>query len=60
MTQDKLFGSLHILLCFYNNKIENLGDSMLNPVIVFFIFMSHILLIMLFSFIVLSVSVVLT
>lgn len=60
MTQDKLFGSLHILLCFYNKKIENLGDSMLNPVIVFFVFMSHILLIMLFSFIVLSVSVVLT
>ena len=27
-----------MLLCFYNNKVENLGDSMFNPVTVVFIF----------------------
>lgn len=38
MSQDKLFGSLHMLLCFYNNKVENLGASMFNPITVVFIF----------------------
>ena len=27
-----------MLLCFYNNKVENLGDSMFNPVTVVFTF----------------------
>lgn len=63
--KDTPFGSLHTLLCFSKkkkkeNEIDKLGDSVLNLIPVVFIFLSYMLLIMLFSFILLSVSGVLT